>query len=312
MSIPKHQDVRLPLLKSLEDGIVHTLKECVVELVDYFQLTKEERHELLPQTNRTKIYDRVYWAKTHLNMAGLIESLGRGKFRITQEGNKLLKQNFSEIEDIHLEQYPEYVEFLKRSGKKFISKSDNSVSSSIAVLEKNYEKIEDTPNEIVELAFKELNIVMAEELLEKLKEMDYFKFEYVVLEVLERLGYGPHKQVTKRTADGGIDGIISDVLGLNKIFVQAKRWSDTSINERELQRFSGALDGVGGDKGVFITTSFFVENAQRYIAKLLPNKKIVLIDGLQLAQYMIETGLGVSVAKVYEIKRLNLEYFTEE
>ncbi|PGO90183.1 hypothetical protein CN988_00960 [Bacillus thuringiensis] len=126
MCIPKHQDVRLPLLKFLEDGVVHTLAEAIVGMADCFQLTKDERQELLPQTNKTKIYDRVYWAKTHLNMAGLIESLGRGKFRITPEGNELLKRNFSKIEDIHLEQYPGYVEFLKRSGKKFISKLNNS------------------------------------------------------------------------------------------------------------------------------------------------------------------------------------------
>lgn len=311
MSIPKHQDVRWPLLEYIKDGDVYTLMECTEQLADFFQLTIEERNEQLTKTKRTRMYDRVYWAKKHLTVAGLIELSGWGKFRITQEGKNLLKQNFSKIEDVDLEQYDGYVEFLKRSGKKDISQLGNNSNNSIAVLEKVYEGSNDTPYGIMEDTFKELNTVLADDLLDRVKRMDYFKFEHIVLDLLEKLGYGSRKQVTSRTADGGIDGFISDALGLNRIFVQAKRWSDTSIGRSEIQKFAGALDGFGGSNGIFITTSSFSEGAYKYV-KALANKKIVLIDGQQLAQYMIEVGLGVSVGKVYEVKKLDLDYFIEE
>ncbi|WP_423479100.1 restriction endonuclease [Priestia megaterium] len=182
------------------------------------------------------------------------------------------------------------------------------------------EKVEvestNTPYEMLESSLEELNVILVDELLEKLKEMDFFKFEDVVLELLVKLGYGGSKETakqnTKRTGDGGIDGIINaDRLGLNKIFVQAKRWSNTSVGRPEIQKFAGALDGFGGSNGIFITTSSFSKDAYEYV-KLLPNKNIVLINGQQLAQYMIEVGLGVSVEKVYEVKKLDLDYFIEE
>ncbi|QDZ83534.1 restriction endonuclease [Priestia megaterium] len=311
MSIPKHQDVRWPLLEHIKDGDVYTLKECTKQLADFFQLTDEERNEQLSKTQRTRMYDRVYWAKKHLTVAGLVELLERGKFRITQEGKNLLKQKLSKIEDVHLEQYNGYIEFLKRSGKKAISQLHNNSNNSVAILEKVYERSNDTPYEIMEHNFKELNTVLADELLDRVKKMDYFKFEHIVLDLLEKLGYGSHKQVTKRTTDGGIDGVISDALGLNRIFVQAKRWSNTTIGRQEIQQFVGALHGFGGDTGIFITTSSFGEKALNY-AKSLKNVNIVLINGQQLAQYMIEVGLGISVEKVYEVKKVNLDYFIEE
>lgn len=313
MSIPKHQDVRLPLLNFFQDGAVHTLKECTAELASFFKLTDEDRNILLSKT-RTRWYDRVYWAKTHLNKAGLIESVNRGEFMITKEGKQMLNQNLFKIEDANLEKYSGYVEFLKRSGKQKTNLSDYySNESSVVVLENIYEKSANTPYEIIEDSFNELNTVLTDELLEKLKVMDFFQFEDIVLDLLIKLGYGGSKdtakQNTTRTSDGGIDGIINaDRLGLNKIFVQAKRWKDTVIGRPEVQKFAGALDGFGGNNGIFITTSFFSKDAIKYVG-LLPNKNIVLIDGKELAQYMFEVGMGVSVEKVYEVKKLDLDYF---
>jgi len=315
MAIPKHDEVRLPLLKFISDGGVYTQSMCVKRLGDYFELTEDERNTTL-QSGGTVFYDRVHWAKTHLKKAGLIESTKRGEFNITESGIQLLSRNLDKIETATLEEYPSFQEFLKRSKKKKVNQSNDNTVDSVTVIEKVEVESTNTPYELLENSLEELNTILADELLEKLKEMDFFKFEDVVLELLVKLGYGGSKEMakqnTKRTGDGGIDGVINaDLLGLNKIFVQAKRWSSTSVGRPEIQKFAGALDGFGGSNGIFITTSSFSRDAYEYV-KLLPNKNIVLIDGHQLAQYMIEVGLGVSVEKVYEVKKLDLDYFIEE
>lgn len=315
MAIPKHDEVRSPLLKLISDGGVYTQNMCVERLRDYFELTEDERNATLP-SGRTVFYDRVHWAKTHLKKAGLIESTKQGEFNITKSGIQLLSRNLDKIETAILEEYPSFREFLKRSKKKKVNQSNASTGVSVTVIEKVEVESTNTPYEMLESSLEELNIILADELLEKLKEMDFFKFEDVVLELLVKLGYGGSKEMakqnTKRTGDGGIDGVINaDLLGLNKIFVQAKRWSNTSVGRPEIQKFAGALDGFGGNNGIFITTSSFSKDAYDYV-KQLSNKNIVLIDGQQLAQYMIEVGLGVSVEKVYEVKKLDLDYFMEE
>ncbi|PEY34807.1 restriction endonuclease [Bacillus cereus] len=315
MMIPKHDEVRLPLLKLISDGGQYTQRVCVERLEDDFQLTEEERNQTL-SSGKTVFNDRVHWAKTHLKMAGLIESTKRGEFNITELGIALLARNLDKIETSTLEEYPPFREFLNRSKKKSVNQSEDNSETSIAVIEKAQEESTNTPYETIEHSFEELNTILADELLDKLKEMDFFKFEDVVLDLLVKLGYGGSKEMakqnTKRTGDGGIDGIINaDRLGLNKIFVQAKRWSDTTIGRPEIQKFAGALDGFGGNNGIFITTSSFSRDALDYV-KMLAHKKIILIDGQQLAQYMIEVGLGVSVEKVYEVKKIDLDYFVEE
>ncbi|WP_416434100.1 restriction endonuclease [Priestia megaterium] len=315
MAIPKHDEVRLPLLKLISDGGVYTQKTCVEHLQDYFGLTEEEKNAML-SGGRSVFYDRVHWAKFHMKIAGLIDFPRRGEFQITSLGKEVLERNPSKIDKAMLEAFPAFQEFLEKSKKKTNGQSRSRVNISVAVIEQSEEEFTNTPYEMIEQSFEELNTILNDEVLEKLKEMDFFKFEDVVLELLVKLGYGGSKEMakqsTKRTGDGGIDGIINaDRLGLNKIFVQAKRWSETIIGRPEIQKFAGALDGFGGNHGIFITTSSFSREAYEYV-KLLPNKNIVLIDGQQLAQYMIEVGLGVSVEKVYEVKKLDLDYFMEE
>ncbi|CAH0207981.1 Mrr restriction system protein [Peribacillus simplex] len=315
MAIPKHDEVRLPLLKLISDGGVYTQKSSVEKLQIFFDLTEEERNATL-SSGKSVFNDRVHWAKFHMKIAGLIDFPRRGEFQISELGKELLSRNLDKIENSTLMEFPGFQAFLERSKRKSINQLNDNGSSSVAVIEKVQEESMNTPYEMIENSFEELNTILADELLDKLKEMDFFKFEDLVLDLLVKLGYGGSKEMakqnTKRTGDGGIDGIINaDRLGLNKIFVQAKRWSDTNIGRPEIQKFAGALDGFGGNNGIFITTSSFSKDACDYV-KVLPNKKIVLIDGQQLAQYMIEVGLGVSVEKVYEVKRLDLDYFIEE
>lgn len=315
MAIPKHDEVRLPLLKLMSDGGVYTQKVCVERLQDYFELTEEEKNATLP-SGKNIFNDRVHWAKFYMKIAGFIDFPKRGEFQISELGKEVLARNPDKIDTSMLEKIPAFQAFLERSKKKSINEPKDQVNISVALIEQTQEEHTSTPYEMIEQSFEELKIIVADELLEKLKEMDFFKFEDVVLELLVKKGYGGSKETakqnTKRTGDGGIDGIINaDPLGLNKIFVQAKRWSETIIGRPEIQKFAGALDGFGGNNGIFITTSSFSKDAYEYV-KLLPNKNIVLIDGQQLAQYMIEVGLGVSVEKVYEVKKLDLDYFMEE
>ncbi|MEB2630669.1 winged helix-turn-helix domain-containing protein [Peribacillus frigoritolerans] len=272
MSIPKHQDMRLPLLEVSEDGDMHTLKECTEKLADSFQLTDEERNERLPKNKkRTRVYDRVYWAKTHLDVSGLIESLKRGEFRITEEGKRVLRQNLSKIDDAYLLKYAGYVAFLKRSGKKIISESDDSTSS-----------------------FKELNTPLANDLLDKLKEMHFNLFEDSMLEFLFHIGYGVSKNSIKqniiKTHDGGLDGYIElDTLGVDKIYIQAKRWDREPVRSQQIRDFSGAIDTQGGNKGIFITTSRFTPEARK-CNEAIKNKSMRLIDGNELVKLMIESN----------------------
>ena len=270
MGIPKHQDFRLPLLKFSEDGEVHTLPECTDQLADILQLSDEERNELLPiNKSRTKIYDRVYWAKTHLNVAGLIESLGRGKFRITQEGKKALKQDLSKIDDGYLIQFNGFVKFLERSGKKMDNKKNDFSSSP-----------------------KELNTAEANQLLDQLKKIHFNLFEDLMLDFLFKIGYGASiesiKRNIKKSHDGGLDGYIElDILGLDKVYIQAKRWGDKHpVRSKEIRDFSGAIDIKGGNKGLFITTSRFTSGA-RECSEEIKNKTIRLIDGHELVKLMM-------------------------
>lgn len=305
MSIPTYERIMLPLLELLKDENTYTNKECVDKLSENLNLTEEEIRELLPSGRKRIFYDRVNWAKTYLKKAGLVEAPRRGEVRITQLGLELLQENPVEIRTRDLLRYSSFDEFINTNNR-----NENNIENRETLIN------ERTPSEEIAISFEELKNSLADEILEKIKSCSFEFFEKSVIELLIKMGYGGSREeagrATRRTGDEGIDGIINeDRLGLDSIYIQAKRWRDTVVGRPEIQKFSGALDTPGANKGVFITTSKFSREAREYVENI-NTKKIILIDGMQLAQYMIDFNVGVSTEIVYEVKRIDSDYFIEE
>ena len=302
MAIPDYQTVMLPLLKFAGDQREHSLREAVDQLAEEFRLTEEERKELLPSGQQEIFTNRVAWARTYMGKAGLLESTRRGYFKITDRGAKVLKQNPDRIDVKFLEQFEEFRQF--RALRHTETKEE----------EVEVETHERTPEEALESAYKQLRDNLANELLQQIKLCSPGLFEKIVVELLVKMGYGGSRQDAGRaigkSGDEGIDGIIKeDRLGLDIIYIQAKRWENT-VSRPEVQKFAGALQGQRARKGILITTSNFSKEAQDYSSKI--DSKIVLIDGEQLAQLMIDHSLGVSPMAAYEIKKIDSDYFAEE
>ena len=301
MAIPDYQTTMLPLLKFAGDDKEHRFRDAVPALADEFDLTEEERKELLASGQQAIFNNRVGWARLYLVKAGLLEATRRGYFKITEQGHKALAEKPERIDKNFLMQYPEFVKAFEASkGKKEKDKVEPSPSES-------------TPVESLESAFQELNETLATDLLETIKQSPPDFLERLVIDVLIGIGYGGSKkeagEAMGRSGDGGIDGIIKDdKLGLDIIYIQAKRWENT-VGRPEIQKFAGALQGKRARKGVFITTSNFSKDALDYVNNI--DSKIILIDGQELAQLMIEHNVGVSPVTKYEIKKLDLDYFAE-
>jgi restriction system protein len=303
MPIPDFQSLMLPIMKVAQDGAEHTARELRQRIGDDLGLTDAERKELLPSGTQPVLTNRIAWARAHLTMAGLLEKTGRGAFRITQRGKDALGSNPAKINLRFLQQFPEYAEARNKA------KTDTAVepAAHASVIEVA------SPQEQIELAFRELNNSLTTELRSKLASIDPFRFEQVVLDLLVKMGYGGSKkeaaQVTQRTADEGIDGLINeDRLGLEVIYIQAKRWKH-KVGRPEIQNFVGAIAGKKAGKGIFITTSDFHDNAREYAASL--HQKLVLIDGRRLAELMIEHNIGVAPEQPYIIKKIDSDYFEE-
>lgn len=299
MAIPDYQSIMLPFLKYMRDRKEHSLRETVDYLADDFNLTEEERKELLPSGLQAIFLNRVGWARTYLKKARLIESKKRGFFNITQRGNKVLKENPEEINVKYLSQFPEFVEFKTLKRKKS---------------EKKDEKSESTPEELLEAAYQSVRNSLAEELLQNVKGCSPSFFEKLVLDLLVRMGYGgTRKDAGKaigKSGDEGVDGIIKeDRLGLDIIYIQAKRW-ENPVGRPDIQKFAGALQGQKAKKGIFITTSSFTKEAENYVSKI--DSKIVLIDGQSLAKLLFDHNIGVSQIAAYEVKRMDMDYFIED
>jgi len=298
MAVPDFQTLMLPFLKVAADAQEHSLSEAIDALALEFGLADEDREELLPSGRQSRFDNRVGWARTYLKKAGLIESTGRGKFRITERGLSVLKDDPSKIDMKFLERFPEYVEF-------------RSVSAQRAESDREDDESDQTPEEILELSYQDLRRDLAEELLERIKDCSSRFFERLVVDLLVAMGYGGSRkdagEAVGRSGDGGIDGIIKeDKLGLDVVYVQAKKW-DGSVGRPNVQTFAGSLDGVRAKKGILITTSHFSQPARDYVEMI--EKKIVLIDGQQLAQLMIDHNIGVSELATYTVKRVDLDYF---
>jgi restriction system protein len=300
MTIPDYQSLMLPLLKFLSDEQEHKTREAVEKLSDEFNLSEEERKELLPSGQQPIIDNRVGWARTYMLKAGLLSAPRRGYIKITPKGLEVLKQNPEKINVKFLEQFPDFIEF--RTIKKETSKDTS----------KDEEEIENvTPDELMEKGYNSINASLAQELLEKLRNVDPYFFEQIIANLLSAMGYGKSR-VTKKSNDGGIDGEVNqDKLGLDKIFFQAKRYGENnSVTARDVRDFVGTLDLHGVNKGIFITTSRFPKDTHEILKKT--PKNIILINGPKLAQLMIEYNIGVSPEKVYEIKRIDSDFFPEE
>lgn len=306
MAIPDFQTLMLPVLKLAADGEEHKFRQAVEELAEEFNLSTEERNELLPSGSQAVFNNRVGWARSYLKQAGLVASSKRGFFTITRIGTELLSTNPEKIDILVLEQYPEFVEFKNR--KK--DKSENE-----AQVEKFIEQESTlTPEDTLASAYKQLRSVLESEVLSSDKEASPSFFERLVVDLLVKMGYGGSRQdagkALGKSGDGGIDGIINeDRLGLDVIYIQAKRW-EGSVGRPEIQKFAGALQGQRARKGLFITTSYFTKEAIEYAS--LIESKIILIDGEHLSRLMAEHNVGVSTVGQYEVKKLDSDYFDNE
>ncbi len=304
MAIPDYQSCMLPLLRLAGDGEVHSMREAVEKLSDEFGLTAEERAEVLPSGSQFVMANRVGWARTYMKKAGLLSDPKRGHFQITERGRELLDSNPSEINTKTLRQYDSFVEFQTKSSPRTSSGATSTEQTSYP-----------TPQEALEYGYEKLTESLSDELLENVMACSSAFFERLVVQLLVAMGYGGSLKeaaasVVGSAHDGGIDGIINeDKLGLDTIYVQAKRW-DGPVGRPEIQKFAGALLGKRARKGIFATTSSFSKDAVEYANGL--ESKIVLIDGQRLAQLMIENNIGVSVSHSYEVKRVDSDYFVDE
>jgi restriction system protein len=306
MAIPDYQTIMLPLLKHLSDREERSTQETFDALADAFNLSEEERKELLASGNQPIFTNRIAWAKVYLKKAGLIESPKRGYYQITDRGLDVLRQNPATVDNKFLMQYPEFEEFMKTRTKPKGDKADSGVD-----VPPDTDK---TPQDYLEYGYARVLQELAGELLTRIKECTPSFFERLVLKLLFEMGYGGSRQEAAKTVgrsgDGGIDGIIKeDKLGLDRVYIQAKRWEGT-VGRPEIQKFAGALQGQRAKKGVFITTSSFTKEAEEYTKFIDSN--IVLIDGEKLVNPMIDNDVGVTKVTSYDVKKVDLDYFTEE
>jgi restriction system protein len=303
MAVPDFQSFFKPLLDIAADGKEHSMREAREKIAAEFKLNMDELSERLPSGTQTKFDNRVAWAKSYFVQANVLESPRRAYFKITERGKNLHAQGHARIDVKILSQFPEFVDFHSPSKQNKNSHTDPSQEIS-------YE----TPEEVLQNAYQSIRSGLAGEILERIKANTPSFFENLVVDLMVAMGYGGSRsdagQSLGQSGDEGIDGIIKeDKLGLDVIYLQAKRWEGT-VGRPEVQKFVGALHGKRAKKGVFITTGKFSEEAHDYVKSIDP--KVILIDGKSLASYMIDYNLGTSTSVIYEIKRIDSDYFTEE
>ncbi len=300
MAVPGFQEWFKPLLNALGTGEIRELSELYDDLADQMGLSSEDRHEMLPSGKQLTYRNRIGWARTYMKKAGLLEFPKPGQCQITERGRAVLAENPESLNVKYLKKFPAFVEFhTHKPGKQ----EDDQAKDQSTV----------TPEEILEEAHKELRENVTQELLDRVKGAPPVFFESLVVELLLRMGYGGSRedagQTVGRSGDGGIDGIIKeDRLGLDIVYIQAKRWGNT-VGRPIVQAFAGSLEGFRARKGVLITTSNFSREAREYVGQI--EKRIVLVDGSELARLMFEHDLGVSPVTSYEVKRVDTDYFEE-
>lgn len=303
--IPNYQTCMLPLLKLLSDEKVHKFSDVVETLSDEFSLTDEERRLLIPSKVQTVISSRIGWAKTYMKKALLLEDTGKGLFKITERGKEVLRENPEKITTKDLKKFDEFKDFFN---------NHNSKKKDVGFQNENPIENSSTPDELLDEGYKKLTETLADDLVNAIAECSPSFFEKLVVDLLVHMGYGGSfedaAKVVGKSGDEGIDGIIKeDRLGLDSIYIQAKRWKG-SVGRPEIQKFAGALLGQKASKGVFITTGNFTSDAESF-AKTADGRKMVLIDGGKLASLMIEYNVGVSTRRIIEIKKIDSDYFEE-
>ncbi len=305
MAIPDFQSLMRPLLEHLSHGAEHANKETLSVLADRLALTEDERSELLPSGRQAVFTNRIAWAKSHLKHAGLVDSPKRGVYRITDRGRRLLQDHSGAINLRMLGTFPEYQAFRAGTSQEAKEQEQSAGDEPETVM---------TPHEMIEYGYREMRSQLAASLLASIKICPPEFFERLVVELLLAMGYGGSRadagRAIGRSGDGGIDGIIKeDRLGLAAIYVQAKRW-DGRVGRPDVQAFAGALQGQRARKGVFITTSDFSEQAVDFTRRI--DNKIVLIGGTELAELMMDHGIGVTTVATYTIRRIDNDYFEPE
>jgi restriction system protein len=305
MPIPDFQKLMLPLLEFASDDQEHYSRDAVEMLAQQFNLTDAEREELLPSATDRRFNNRVHWALTYLRQAGLLESTRRGYFQITTLGRQIVQQRPPRVDIKFLTQFPAFVEF-REPGRR----SPNGQTETIPLEPTPHER---TPEELLEFGYQAIRQALAAELLSRVKACSWSFFERLVVELLVKMGYGGSRkdagEAVGRSGDEGIDGIIKeDRLGLDIIYIQAKKWEGV-VGRPEIQKFVGALHGQRARKGIVITTSSFSRDAEEYVKGI--ESKIVLIDGQRLSELMIDHDVGVTAVSAYQVKRIDSDYFAE-
>jgi restriction system protein len=313
MSIPDYQSLMLPLLEVLADGREHAVGEIRETVAARIGLPPAEREALLPSGKQPVFDNRIGWAKTYLDKAGLVRSIRRGVYRLTGRGASVVASHPKRVDVAFLMQFPEFEDF-RRKGDEDTIEPGAPARAGAAPSETAPATTVATPQELLETAYNQLRGAAEAELLAAVKAASFRFFERLVVDLLVRMGYGGSlKDAGKaigRSGDDGLDGVIKeDHLGLDAIYVQAKRWERT-VGRPEVQAFTGSLEGVRGRKGVFITTSTFSSEAREYVSRI--EKKIVLVDGRQLAALMLDFGIGVTPVSTYEVKRVDGDYFSDD
>jgi len=308
VAIPDLQSLTLPVLRLLGNGTERVTNDLVPVVAQDFRLSSDEQTQPITSGRQTVLFNRVHWAVTYLFKAGLIDRTGTGKIQITNRGKDVLGRQPERISFSDLRQYPEFVAF---------QRGDTSQGQGAEPPKDSTEETEPgstpilSPDEVIDRSYRIIRSTLAQELLDTVKQASPAFFERLVVDLLVAMGYGGSRadagQAIGKSGDEGIDGIIKeDKLGLDSVYIQAKRW-DSSVSRPTVQGFAGALEGQRARKGVFITTSQFTKEALAYVRQI--EKRIVLIDGDQLSQLMLDHGIGVSDVATYRIQRLDLAYF---
>ncbi len=300
--IPSLDELMLPMLKFLGDGQEHSMREVEDHLAKVFNLTEEEIAQRYEVSGDSIFKNRVSWARTYLLKAKLIDAPRRGYVIITDRGRDVLAQNLTRLDCKFLEKYPEFFSFYNGSKPK-----GPTINGGDEVR---------TPEEEISENLDQLNQALKDDLLQRVLSLSPARFEMLVIQLIVRMGYGGSfeevSQLLGKAGDEGVDGVIKeDVLGLDNVYIQAKRWTQGSIGRPEVQSFVGALQGKGANKGIFITTATFTKDAWQY-AESLKGIKVVLIDRDKLLDYMIRYNVGVHVDRVLEIKKIDEDYFLED
>jgi restriction system protein len=313
MAIPDYQSLMLPVLRLAAEG-EKRVGDVADRIADEFGLSVKEREELLPSGRQRIFHNRIHWAKFYMSKAGLIASPGRGRWIATESGRVLLATNPVRINLETLMQYPSFREFYDTSRA---ASSTTSGIEIIDVIRPPRSKVEETttPEEQIESAYRSLSSALRTELLERIVQNSPSFFEQLIVDLLVAMGYGGSLKNAAaqlgRSGDGGVDGVVNeDRLGLDRVYVQAKRYGEATVGRPDVQAFVGSLVGLGATKGVFVTTSSFSPQAREFVRHL--SQRVILIDGQQLAELMIEHGVGVRTSRTVEFKRVDEDFFAEE